>query len=347
MAKRLALVLFLCLPALAQTVPGPVDCYFQFSFTAAGTSPAFDNRTLGCAWWQVYYQAPATATGFTLTFESATGLTGPGAFSGYAGNTFDSSTSFGTAVNGLAVYCGLATCVSGGVTVNTPWVAVALSGTPSSGPVQGTVLGWKSYPYGGGSGGGGGGGGGCVGTVMTPCVVEGVGADGAALAGNPVRICGTDGTDCRTIATDANGYPKIIGAVPVGSAAPNPVTTGLRDDSGNVQADYRFPDQAAISISSATAVRIVAGAMSKNSYIGHVFFSIASGTTVQFVQGTTVSTPCDTSQANLSGQLANTAAVALDFDVASAWHTTTTGNDICVLFGASSTGGGAIVYGQH
>jgi hypothetical protein len=51
----------------------------------------------------------------------------------------------------------------------------------------------------------GGGGSGCVGTVMTPCVVGGSAAAGAAIAGNPVPFGVDDGTDVRYASGDSSG----------------------------------------------------------------------------------------------------------------------------------------------
>ena len=50
-------------------------------------------------------------------------------------------------------------------------------------------------------------------------VVVGAAASGAALAGNPVLIAGSDGTDTRSLTTDASGHPVIVGDGTAGSPA--------------------------------------------------------------------------------------------------------------------------------
>ena len=302
MLKRfLLLFAFFVVPALAQ---GP-DCPLQqATFTTTGTLQ-YDNRSTGCNSWSVYYVADTAAT-VSLSFQSTNGQTVPGSWVTYTGNTQNSSPSFGTATAGMAVYCGLATCVSSGVTVETSWLRVSVA-TLTGGTLRVFFYGYRTGAGGGGSSGGGGTG--CAGTVGTPCVVDGTAAPG--------------------------------------STASNPVPTALRDDSGNVAAANAFTLQAAPTVSAATAMLLKAGVAAKLIYVGHVSFSLAAGTTVQFVQGTTTTTPCDTAQAALTGLYENTTAIALDFTPASSLHTTTTGDDLCAVFGASSTGGGLLEYSQR
>jgi len=60
--------------------------------------------------------------------------------------------------------------------------------------------------------------------------VEGLAAAGAAVAGNPVQIGGSDGTDSRALLTDSSGRPNVVGAAAAGSAvAGNPVLMGGSD----------------------------------------------------------------------------------------------------------------------
>lgn len=62
--------------------------------------------------------------------------------------------------------------------------------------------------------------------------VGGLGASGAAVSGNPVRIGGSDGTNTRDISTDASGRIIIIGAAANGAAvAGNPVLIAGSDGS--------------------------------------------------------------------------------------------------------------------
>lgn len=219
--KRFLLFAF-AIAAWSQT-PTP-DCPpQQFYFTNGNGVQVFDNRSIGCDQWTLVYQADAGISGYTLAFKSTTGINAPGTFVAYAGNTVNSSASFGTAANGLATYCSLASCSSMGVTVNTPWVEVLVSGASGAGAVRGTFYGYRTGYTGGtgGSGGGGGGGGGCT----SPCPVVGTAASGSAPSGDPVQTAGYDGTDIRTLRTDSSGRPVVVGgaasgAVPVGNPIP-------------------------------------------------------------------------------------------------------------------------------
>jgi hypothetical protein len=60
--------------------------------------------------------------------------------------------------------------------------------------------------------------------------VGGLAAAGAATVGNPVLVAGTDGTDARSILTDASGRQEVVGAAAAGAAvAGNPVLVGGSD----------------------------------------------------------------------------------------------------------------------
>lgn len=345
MNKLLAL-LALAIPLLAQGTPAAPDCPLQQgTFNAAGDLQ-FDNRNTGCDNFTVYYIADSTLT-FTLVFQSQNAQSAPSStgWATYTGNTSNSSASFGTAAAGIATYCGLATCVpSAGVTVETSWVRAHLSGISGAGQVRVFFYGYRTGNATGLQGSGGGGGGsGCP----NPCPVEGTAAAGAPPVGPPVLGAGSDGTDVRTIATDASGNQKIIGNAAVGAAASNPVPTGSRDDSNNVLADHSFPIQGTVTGSSVTAIKMIAGVSAKLTYVGSVSFLMNTGTTYQFVQGTTVSTPCDTGQAAISGTYQTSTGIALDFTPYAALHTTVNANDLCVLFGASVTVGGLVEYSQR
>lgn len=62
--------------------------------------------------------------------------------------------------------------------------------------------------------------------------VGGLGASGAAIVGNPVRIGGSDGTNTRDISTDSSGRVIVIGAAASGAAvAGNPVLIAGSDGS--------------------------------------------------------------------------------------------------------------------
>lgn len=187
--------------------------------------------------------------------------------------------------------------------------------------------------------------------------VGGLAASGAAVAGSPVLVAGSDGTNARSLSTDATGKlnvnaavtpggtQNVQGSAAVAGAAGNPVTTGYRDDSGNVLADYGFPDQAAVTISAGTDAVMVTGVASTNTYVGHLSFSLDSAQTVTIRQGT--GSTCGTNTAILYGPAPNVLTLALDFDSKGGLHTTIAARDLCVHLGGSATLGGGIVYGTH
>lgn len=73
---------------------------------------------------------------------------------------------------------------------------------------------------------------GLTGTVTVSGItdVEGAAAEGAAPAGNPVRMAGSDGAALRTMATDNGGRPVVVGAAAAGAAhTGNPVMMGGSD----------------------------------------------------------------------------------------------------------------------
>jgi hypothetical protein len=350
----LTLLITLCagLQSASAQTPGTPDCLIPFDTGAgvgAGTynfpvGNGFDNRTAGCVTWTLEWQSNATAT---VVFQSSLGVAAPSSYVTYTGTTVFNGT-------GIMTFSNLAS----GTVVDTPWVRVQAV-TSATGQTKGVLYGYKTGTTGGtGGGGGGGGGSGCT----SPCAVVGTAAAGAPPSGDPVQVAGQDGTDIRTLLTDttgrlevvpassANACPNpcpVLGSVATGSAAPNPETTGVRDDSNNVLADHAFPAQADISGSAVSSIKVVAGVSAKLIYVGHFSVSLAAGTTVSLIQGTTVSTPCDTSASTIAGPYQNAVALALDFTRDDPLTTTTAGDDLCLSFGASSTGGGFVKYSQR
>lgn len=210
-----------------------------------------------------------------------------------------------------------------------------------SGTVSGVLYGFKAGPSSGGATPGTP----CPGTVGTPCVVDGVTASGSPPSTPPVLVAGQDGTNVETIKTDTAGDVLVAGPAAVGAAAKSPITTGVQDDSGNVLALYAFPDQASFSVSAGADVVAITGTAAKNTFVGHIAMSWDSAQTVTIRQGT--GSTCGSNTATLYGPFANLLAFTLDFDSASALHTTVAARDICVHFGGAVTGGGGAVYGTH
>jgi hypothetical protein len=66
--------------------------------------------------------------------------------------------------------------------------------------------------------------------------IGGLAADGAAVAGNPMLVAGTDGTNAQTVSVDTTGRQVVVGAAADGAAVSgNPVRIAGKDGSGNTQ----------------------------------------------------------------------------------------------------------------
>jgi len=131
-----------------------------------------------------------------------------------------------------------------------------------------------------------------------------------------------------------------------GGGCTAPCLTGTDNDSASTVADHSFPNQADISGSAVSAIKVVAGSSGKLIYVGHLSVSLAAGTTVSVIEGTTTTTPCDTTATTLAGPYQNTVALALDFTRDDPL-TAASGDDLCLSFGGSSTGGGFVKYSQR
>lgn len=198
--KKLLLLLIFCFPLLAQPPAQQPDCWFPVTLIAATSTVAFDNSTASCNSWVFDY----TNTGFSvlsIVVQTApTSGTGPGAWSTFAPVTgINPNTSI---THALSTF---------GVSTNYfPFLRVTLTSATGAGVIQGTLYGWRIPASGSG------GGSGCVGTAGVPCIVAGPDASGAVPTQSPVQVAGFDGTDIRTIRTDATGDAQV--AV-VGNAA--------------------------------------------------------------------------------------------------------------------------------
>jgi hypothetical protein len=105
----------------------------------------------------------------------------------------------------------------------------------------------------------------------------------------------------------------------------------------------------AVSLSAATDVKLVAGTSGKKTYLTRLTISWDNAATATIRQGTTSSTPCDTSTATIDGPYGNTTVTGLALDYGSdfsALTTTATDLDICLHLSTSVTGGGGVSYTQ-
>lgn len=209
------LLLAMALPSLSQTP----NCQINFGpWTDVNQSAPSFNGITQCAYWVITYQA----TGFSaisLHFQSATGTqAAPGTFADFTGTV-------ATGINpNTSVACSTPTNCTSTFTGTPGWFKVTFPSHTGSGTIQGTLQGYKTgYSLGGNVPASGG----CVGTVSTPCVVDGVTAAGAPPTTAPVLIAGQDGTNIQTVKTDTAGRPQVVGAVASGSApVGNPVLIG-------------------------------------------------------------------------------------------------------------------------
>lgn len=184
-------------------------------------------------------------------------------------------------------------------------------------------------------------------------LIQVAGKSVATAASGIAKVGLTDGTGNAISSTggalDVNlktpSTVPVTGSAAVGAAAGNPVTTGYRDDSGNVLADFGFPDQTPFTISAGTDGVLVTGVSSTKTYVGHISFSLDAAQTVTIQQGT--GTTCLTNTVILYGPAPALSAVALDFDSKGGLHTTVAARDLCLHLGGAATAGGGTWYGQH
>lgn len=314
-------------PARGQGVPVAPDCQVFITFTVAGSTAVFDNRTAACVSWTIQYTSTGLS-GLTLTFQSAQGAVTPGAFGTYGGTTI-------AGVNPMTSTTGEISTFSNG-TVNIPWVQVTLSGLSGAGNVRGVLYGYKS-----GSGGGGGGGGSGTCPSAVPCIVVGPDAPGAASTHNPVQVAGNDGTDVRAIATDAAGNTRVTGAVAVGGTGLAPVVTGGVNSTNNVMADFFCQQSAAVTIGGSGITQIVPLSAGKVVHICHLDFAAGAISNVTIVTGT--GSNCGTGTASLSGVYQSVIAVAIDFGEKGALIAPAS-NAVCLNFASAVTAGGIVTY---
>jgi hypothetical protein len=171
-------------------------CQINFGpWTDTNASAPSDNRTTGCAYWVMTYQV----TGFSavsLTFQSAAGASGPGAFGTFSGTLNSGSNPSTSVACSTPANC---TATFNGVV---GWYKIVFGSHTGSGTIQGTLQGYKAFvPLGGNTSTGAG----CPGTIGSPCVVAGGVASGSPPTLAPVPVAGFDGTNLQPLKTDTGG----------------------------------------------------------------------------------------------------------------------------------------------
>lgn len=359
MLKKLcALVCFAAAAAYGQAAPLTPDCVINFVFTAAGQATpnltCGHNNTVGIYDWHVLYFSTSFLA-LSLVVESAPDNGGvPGTWVTFAG-TVDAGVNPNTAVTQAD------TRLHGFF----PWNRVRLASVTGAGTVQGIFYGCRQP--------------GCsnaqnaamissvnlaqiggftvvMGGVNGSLGVGGLAAEGAPVAGNPVRVCGSDGADCRSIAVNAAG--QLIdanGAVANGDGVSN--TNQTEQGTGGATLYYRVlpysfggatwdrsfvcPSSAAFNVTTSGDHQVIAASGATKIYVCDVSFSadapsdfkLDTGTGADCVAGTAAITglykQTVTFEVPFFGQLRSAASQAL-----------------CVNFGSSVNVGGTITYVQ-
>ena len=313
-----------------QTPPVAPDCVMFVSLASAANTAAFDNRVIGCVTWTLSYQSTGFS-GLTLTFQSANGAVTAGAFGTYAGTVSTGSNPETSTTGAVATF-------ANGV-VSTPWLRVSLSGLTGVGNVTGVVYGYKTGPTGGN---GGGTGSACPGTTVTPCVVVGVAAPGAAISGAPVPggIEDTSGNAEYQAAANRVGDANAGGQIP--SSAPSLFNGATWDRALTCTSNAIFVD------STVGNTQVIPASGATKIHICKWSFITGGAVNVQLNQGTGVN--CAGGTASLSFQyiLPTVTAVAEDYVADQSPLTTAASQAVCVNLtpGGPPTVSGQIFYDQ-
>lgn len=331
--RRLLLLTFVfMLPGAAQQlVRVDPDCPVNgagFAFTAGGQSgpgPSgfIDNRATGCSNWTLTYEQVG-AGALSIVLQSAPDNGGvPGTWVTFAGGTIQQGSNPNTGTPyGIIQIQGYA-----------PFVRV--HSNSQSANLIGFVFGSRSA-----AGAGTGVSSPCPGTTASPCDVQGITAVGAATNALPIAIMLVDsntkaqylGTAQATGDNDA-GF-EFPGAAPM-------FFNGINYNRGFVSTN-----QVRINVSAGTAQKIVAQVSAKTTSITHISFAMDAAADASIVQGTTITTPCDTTRVVLAGPYKSVTALALDFSPASALRDSAVNLDTCLIFSGSVTAGGVAMYAQ-
>jgi len=307
MKKLLLLLCLLPLGLFAQTTIKP-DCTISFNFTttASTSNLTCGNNTQGIVNWIVVYSSTGF-TGLSLEFQSAPDAGGtPGTWVSFAGTVLSSTQYVGSSginpnTSTTAAFTGFAGYFQ--------WNRVTLLSITGTGRVTGNAYGFLNSTLATAGGGGGGGGSGCT----APCAVEGTAAAGSPPSGPPVLVGGSDGTDVRTLLTDASG--RLI-------TSSTTATSEL-----------------AVSVSSSGLTQILAASAGKVITIYHFSIGMASSVNFQLEYGT--GSNCGTGTTAATGVYQVIQGLALDVP-----FSLPASQALCVNLGSGVVGGGLLVYTQ-
>jgi len=167
-----------------------------------------------------------------------------------------------------------------------------------------------------------------------------------------VSMVGSSGQINATLNGWREDQASISGGGGGGSGCPGTTSTPCvigTDGNGSAQVVVGGASQAAITLSAATDVKLVAGTSGKTTRLTRLSLLWDNAVTATIRQGTTSSTPCDTSTATIDGPYGNGNITGLALDYGSDFSpltTSSTGLDICLHLSASATGGGGVNYSQ-
>jgi hypothetical protein len=219
MKKPLLLIPFLFAPLFAQQKT-PVssvqpDCMVFLpptSGTGVVTATRISNAQVGCDTWTLFVSTINFAGGDTASVRLESALNGvnattPGTFGAFTGTitTGANPITLGPGASKGILFAG----ATGDGAV--PWVQLDITAFSSaSGTVTGILYGFKNPASGTSSGSSG-----CVGTSVTPCVVDGPTPAGSAPTFPPVMVSGQTGTvagpgTIRTLRTDDRGDALVV-----------------------------------------------------------------------------------------------------------------------------------------
>ncbi len=348
--------LSLCLLALllgtaqAQVTSIRPDCFQFFTFTVPANSLVFDNRSAGCPYFAIAY----SSNGFTvesLVVQVAPDAGGtPGTWATYTAATgINPNTAITQAFSTFTGYF--------------PWVRVQLTSKTGTGSIQGVLYGWKTNAQVIAATGTTA----CPGTVAVPCVVVGPIAQGGDVSTtHPVVIQGIDYLNNHGVVpeVDTSTGGLLHQNVPnsLGDAIPNnqPVfsTFGVPlfmqvmptvftggNGAGVWDRQFACTNQQNVTLTTIGLTRIItSNGIANKVRICSLSLAFASPVDVRLVEGTRVTTDCDTGATNMTGLLRSIVAWDPPWSPLSALREQVAGNDVCVSMSASVNGGGTVIY---
>ncbi len=355
------IVLLLISASLLHAQPGPIsirpDCFQFFTFTATGNSAVFDNRQAGCPYWTIVYTSNGFS-GLSLVLQVAPDAGGtPGTWATYGATSGSNPNTATTQANSLfnGPYF--------------PWLRAQLTTATGTGSVSGIFYGWRTPAIiinGGGVGSG------CVGTVGTPCVVDGPTAPGAAATKPPVMIGGQDAsgkveivqtTTSGAILPAGSGNPDLGDGVNMTSLSGPQVLSGgfilpgiqptlpyvFTGQTFGTAWDRTFSctNQANVTLSASGLTRIITNGGVGTIRICALSLSFASPVDIRVVEGTQTTTACDTGASNMTGLFRSVTAIDPPWGSIAALRESTAFDDICISMSANVNGGGVIIYANY